>query len=310
MKEIPWCKSRQAEKTSILFAGKPCPVEPSPSNFRMVNIPSWEKKTQLHFNCATFECCHVWMKSSAKIKEPELRGHLPDDSLGVSAYHQRINDRSSRPEFLKCDSDTFGIGNVLIHTHWKSHKHWIPPPNIQKPQTPSSKSKKLLNSHLLTSWMNPRHVYAWDGIPVVMGKFGKFGIFVSWKGFTKGFTKRLWQRCWILEVGIGAPCFCLFTLLFFVMCLKKMNVACKFDWSRWSLGIHDAWMCSSIGTHFCSNCLVQTLSRYLTLQVLSKASYTLHVTGRVIFSTLAWVKERGSCENPRKANSRTSLELP
>lgn len=46
----------------------------------------------------------------------------------------------------------------------------------------------------------------------------------------------------------------LFTLLFFCRAFENQgNVACKFDWSGWSLGRHDAWMCSSIGTHFFSN---------------------------------------------------------
>ena len=74
-----------------LFAGvSPCPAEPSPSNFRMVSIPSWGEKND---DCTAtvqpfWPTCHVWTKSSAKIREPDLRGHLTQCFLGHGEYHQ------------------------------------------------------------------------------------------------------------------------------------------------------------------------------------------------------------------------------
>ena len=79
----------------------PCPAEPSPSNFRMVSIPSWETFKRGTSTAQPFwPTCHGFFpKSSAKIiQEPDLRGHLLNASWVVSI----INDpRLKHPEFVK-----------------------------------------------------------------------------------------------------------------------------------------------------------------------------------------------------------------
>lgn len=134
--------------------------------------------------------------------------------LGVSSTHTPL----IVVESLKCD--TFGIGNVHTNTH--THKHFIPSPNIRISSNTkdSSKSKKLLNGHLLTRWMNPRHVFfsrEMDGIPVVMGKFGNFGILEVGIQATRKFVfshfcfflSRVWEsmKCamqiWLIWVVFG-----------------------------------------------------------------------------------------------------------
>ena len=148
---------------------------------------------------------------------------------------------SNRPESLKCDTKLASAMSLSTHTNTS-----YPLRISEYPQTPRIHQNPR-NSSTAICWPD-----GWTrAMFLTVGWMGYQLLWASLATLVSGAAMR-----WILEVGIQPTRkkHRLFTLLFFCHAFENQgNVACKLDWSGWSLGRHDAWMCSSIGTHFFRN---------------------------------------------------------